>query len=176
MHHVVVVHPCGGVLLAHLAEGEAACLGLYLRYLRGHYGIVLPVDEEILLGLVLQDAELGGHVVLHLMVVAVHVVGRDVHYHGHVGLEVVHVLQLERAEFDYVHVVVLAGHLQRQALAYVAGQSDVHARLTQNVIGEQGSGGLAVGAGDAHHLGVGVSAGELYLAQYGCPLLGQCPY
>ena len=78
-----------------LAEGELHRLHLDVADLGLHDRIVLPVDEVIVGSLVAKNPELGRHIILHLVVVAVHVVGRDVHDHGDVGLEVIHVLQLE---------------------------------------------------------------------------------
>ena len=94
-------------------------------------------------------------------------VGRDVEYHGYVGLEVVHVVELEAAQLHHVDVVRVACHLISQADAHVSGQGGVDACLGEDVVGEHGGGGLAVRAGYADHLGVGVASGELYLADDG---------
>ena len=58
-------------------------------------GVVGPVDEGILWRLVLDDTHLGIHIVLHLKVIPVKVIGRDVQQNGNVCTEVVHVIQLE---------------------------------------------------------------------------------
>ena len=47
-------------------------------------------------------------------------VGSDVHQYGNVGLEVIHVVELEAAELYHIVVVVILCHLQRKALAYIA--------------------------------------------------------
>ena len=73
--------------------------------------VALPVDEGVIGSLVAGDAHLGVHVVLETEVVAVHVVGRDVHEDSDVCAEVVHVVQLERTEFDHVPLLVVLGHL-----------------------------------------------------------------
>jgi len=152
-----------GAFLAVLGEGVERGFGGHLAQLGLDHRVVLPEDEGVGGRQVVEDAELGVDIVLHLVVVTVEVVGGDVHDHRHVGLEIVHVLELERAELDDVYVVVLAGHLQRQALADVAGQPYVVARVLEDVVGQQRSGGLAVAACDAHHLGVGVASGQLNL-------------
>ena len=60
-------------------------------------GVVVPVDESIFRSLVLRDAEFGIHIVLHLVVVTVQMIRRDVHQYGNVGMELVHIVQLETA-------------------------------------------------------------------------------
>ena len=106
------------------------------------------------------------YVVLHLVVVAVEVVGGDVEQHGYVGFEVIHVVELETAEFHYVDIVRLACYLVCQRISYVAGQPGVDSGVGQYVVCQHGGGGFAVAACDTHHLGVGVSACQFYLADY----------
>ena len=52
-------------------------------------------------------------------------VGSDVEYHGYIGPELVHVLQLEARQFYHIYVVLVAGHLQREALPHVPGETHV---------------------------------------------------
>ena len=96
-------------------------------------------------------------------------VGSDVEHHGDVGLEVVHVFELERAQLDDIDVVVLARNLQGEATAYVAGESDIYTGLTQYVVCQQCCSGLSVRACDTYHLGVGVASGELDFRYYRYP-------
>ena len=98
-------------------------------------------------------------------------IGRDVEQHGHIGLELIHVVQLETAQLDDIHIVMLGSHLQGQAATHVSGQAHVQAGLLEDMIGQLGGRGLAVAAGDAHHLGVGIAACELNLAHDGDTLL-----
>ena len=93
-------------------------------------------------------------------------VGGDVKHHSHIGLEVIHVFKLETAQLDYIHIVMLKCHLPSKALAYIAGQTDIHTRVFQDVIGEQGCGGFTVTTGDTHHLGIGISSGKLDFRNY----------
>ena len=76
---------------------EGVLYGLNVVFLQFPFddGIVGPVDEGIFGCLVLDDSHLGVHIVLHLEVVAVQMVGGDVQQDGDVGTEVVHVVQLE---------------------------------------------------------------------------------
>ena len=131
------------------------------------YGVVVPVDEGVFGLLVAQDAEFGVHIVLHLVFVAIHVVGGNVHQHGYVYAEFVHVVELETAQFHYVVVLVAFGYLQCEALAYVAGETYVETCFAEDVIYERSGCGLAVAAGDTHHFGFGVAACKFYFGDYG---------
>ncbi len=156
-----------------LGKGENPGLGGNLPQLGAHHGVILPVDEGIARGEVLEDAELGVDIVLHLVVVAVEVVGRDVEQHGDVGLERIHIVELERAQLNHVDGMRVAGDLKGEAVADVAGQASVDTRTAQDVIDERGGGRLAVAAGDADHLGIGVAARELDFAYNGNVFLAQ---
>ena len=83
------------VALMEFGEGEELRLDVVFLELSLDDGVVVPEDEGIVLSEVLRDAHLGVDIVLHLEVVAVEVVRRDVHENGNVGLEVVHVVELE---------------------------------------------------------------------------------
>ena len=131
------------------------------------YGVVVPVDEGVGLDLVLCDTHLGVGVVLKLELVAVQMVGGDVEQHGDVGVEVIHVVELEAAQLYHVPGVRSLCHLQSQGVAYVASQPHVVARLFHDVVDERCGGGLAVASGDADHAGVGIPACKLYLAYHG---------
>ena len=107
------------------------------------------------------------------MIVAVKVVGGDIHQHGDVSTEVVHAVQLERTEFNDVVVMFLSSYLQGQALADVTGQSHVKTGTLENVIDERSGCGLAIRSSDTNHLGISISTGELNFADDGCALLAQ---
>ena len=59
--------------------------------------VIVPEYKCVVIRLVLYDAELGIHVILHLIVVTVQMVGSYVHEHGDVGMELIHVVELEAA-------------------------------------------------------------------------------
>ena len=59
--------------------------------------VVIPEDKCISIGLVLDNAELGIYIVLHLISVTVQMIGRNVHQYGDISMEFVHVIQLETA-------------------------------------------------------------------------------
>ena len=82
--------------LLQLAEGQLYGLDVVLLQLALDNRVVVPVDEGILDSLVLNDAHLRVHIVLHIVLVAVQMVGRDVEQHRHIGTEIVHVVELER--------------------------------------------------------------------------------
>ena len=91
-------------------------------------------------------------------------VGRDVQQDGNVGTEVVHVVELERAQLNDVVLVGLLSHLEGQRVADVASQPGIVACSLEDVIDETGGRRLAVGTGNTDHLGVGIAACKLYLA------------
>ena len=57
--------------------------------------IFAPVDEGIFGGLVLQDTHLRHSILLEAVVIAVKVIGGDVHQEGDMHAELVHIIQLE---------------------------------------------------------------------------------
>ena len=135
-------------------------------------GVVVPEDEGILVGLVLQDAELGIHILLHVIVVAVQVVGGDVEQDGDVGTELIHVVELETAELDDIPVVVAHCHLVGQASPDITRKTHVVACTLEDVVDERCGGRLTVTTRDAHHLGVGVASGKLDFRDHGDTLFG----
>ena len=74
-------------------------------------GVVVPENECIVIRLVLQNAKLGVNVFLHIVMVAVEMVWGDVHQHGNVSPEIIHVIELERAELNNIVIVIFRGHL-----------------------------------------------------------------
>lgn len=62
------------------------------------------------------DAEFSVDVILHTVVVAIKMVRSDVHQYGDVRTEVIHIIQLERAKFDNIIVMVIFGYLQSKTL------------------------------------------------------------
>ena len=91
-------------------------------------------------------------------------VGRDVQQDGNVCTEIIHVVELERAELDDVIFVRIFRHLQSQGVADVSCQSSVVACFLEYMVDERGGRGLAVTSCDAYHLRVGISSCKLYLA------------
>ncbi len=156
----VVVDPCCRIVGAVFAEREHARLGGDLFKLFGDNRVLFPENERIGRGEVLQDAELGIYIVLHLVFIAVEVVGGDVHQHSDVGTEIIHVLQLERAEFHNIDVVFVFGDLPCQRTSYIACKPCVDACLAQDMVNQHSRGGLAVRPGYTHHFGIAVAAGE----------------
>ena len=123
--------------------------------------------------MVTRDAHLGVDVVLELEVIAVKMVGCDVHQDRYVRAEVVHVIQLERAELYHVVLMILLRYLQRQRVAYVPCQPDIQSGAAQHVVYQRGRRGLAVRAGDTYHLRLRVPCRELYLRDDRRALLDQ---
>lgn len=138
--------------------------------------IVVPINEAVLLRLILDDTHLCVGIVLELEVVPVEVVGCDVEQYGNVGMEVIHVVELETAQFDDVIGMRLFGDLQSQALPDVSGQSNVIAGILEYMEDEACGRCLSIAPGDAYHLGVGVTAGKFNLADDVCALLDELLY
>ena len=139
--------------------------------------VVARVDEPVARGLVLRDAHLGIDVVLEAVVVAVQVVGRDVHQHADVGPEAVHAVELERAQLEHVPVVVARGDAVGEALADVAAQGDVHPGVAHDLVDERRRGSLAVRAGDADAARTAhVAARELHLGDHRNAPLADAPH
>ena len=170
-HVFILIHIANHAVALELAERTELCLDVVFLQFSRHNRIIVPEDEGIVWGLVLDDAHLRIHIVLHLEVVAVEVVGRDVHQHGDVGLEVIHVVQLETAQLNHVVIMLLLSHLQRQTVANITGQTHIVTRILQDVVDERRGGGLTVRTRDANHLGMGVSACKLNLRNDGDVLL-----
>ena len=63
--------------------------------------------------------------------------------------------------------MVFVRHLQGERVAYVACEPHVEPCAVEDVVDERGGRGLAVGACDTNHLGMGVARGELYLGDDG---------
>ena len=58
----------------------------------------------------------------------------NVHQDGDIGAELIHIVQLEGAEFDNIIVVLLHGHLQGKAVADVACQPYIQSRTLEDVV------------------------------------------
>ena len=92
---LAVLHVADGTLLLQLGERILNGFDVVLLQFALDDGVIVPVDERVLVGLVLYDAHLRVHVILHTVVVAVEMIGRDVQQNGDIGVEVVHVVELE---------------------------------------------------------------------------------
>ena len=73
---------------------------MVLSDLAGNDRVVVPEDECIFRRLVLNDAELGVHIILHLVIITVQMIGRYIQQDSYIRFEVVHVIQLETTQFD----------------------------------------------------------------------------
>ena len=181
---VVVVIDYDGILLeiGSLAEGfllgERQPFSVYYDLVQMPYcNLVVGVeDEAVLRTQVAGDAELGLHIILQIVVVAVQMVWRDIRDDGYVRAEIVAAVQLEAADFQHVIVVLFGGYLVGVTLAYVSSQTHVQACLLEQVVEQGSGGGLAVGAGYADLLCLVVSGCELYFGDDLGPLLFEFSY
>ena len=129
--------------------------------------VVARVDEPVARGHVLRDAHLRVGIVLKTMVVAVEVVGRDVHQHPDMRPEPIHAVQLERTQFQYIPIVVARSDRPGETLADVAAEGDVHPGVAHDLVDERRGGGLPVRAGDADAPGLArIAARELHFGDH----------
>ena len=97
-------------------------------------GVVIPKDESIFRSLILYDAEFGIYIVLHFVIVSVQMVGSDVHQYGNVGMKIIHIVQLEAAQLDYIVIIIAFCYLKSQTLTDVSGKSHVQSRFLKDMI------------------------------------------
>ena len=133
--------------------------------------VVRVKDEAVVLTEIAGDVELGIDVVLHLVVVAVKMVRGDVGDDGNVRTEVADVVKLEAGDLKHIVVKVLGSHLIGIALADISAKANVEASILEEVVDEGGSGGLAVGSGDADLLCRVVAACKFNLGDDGDAVL-----
>ena len=81
------------------------------HHIAGDELILTPVDEGILLRLILQDTHLSHSVLLEVIVIAIQMVGCDVEQHGNMCLKAIHVFKLEAAQLDNIPIVCTLCHL-----------------------------------------------------------------
>ena len=94
-------------------------------------------------------------------------VGRDVEQNGNIGTEVIHIVELERREFNDVVFMRLFGNLQCQRVTDVSSQTGIVARSLEDMVDQAGCRGLAIRTRDTNHLRRGVTPSKLYLANDG---------
>ena len=157
----------GGAPDRDVTEGNAAS-GPQLADLRAH-GVVAGIEH----GHTAADAQIGEHLPLGRGVglkaaMPGKMIRRDVEHHGHIRREQARRGQLVAGGLRHVHVGVPGGHRIDASLADVAHGGRVHARLPQQMAGERGRSGLAVGASDGDPLrgSVALAPGEFHLADH----------
>ena len=165
-HNHLVFLDEGSLLQLHtffLGEGQHLGLGYYLGKMANGNGVIGIKDKTVFAAKVLYNPEFGTHVVFHLVVVTVKMVGGDIGYDGNVRVEVLAVVQLEAAYLQNVVVVLFGGYLIGVACTYVASQTYVKAGLLKKVVNKGGGSCLAVTSGDADFLGTIVPSCKFYL-------------
>ena len=101
------------------------------------------------------------------MVVAVEVIGRNVHQHPDMRPEPIHSVQLERTQFQYIPIVVARSDRPGETLADVAAEGDVHPRVAHDLVDKRRGGGLPVRSGDADTFGLAhIAARELHFGDH----------
>ncbi len=167
LNHIFTVFDVGdGIALMELRERIELGFQVVLLQFSLHDRVVVPENEGIVLRLVASDSHLRINIVLHLVVVAVQMVGRDVHQNGNVRTEVVHVIQLETRQLYHIVVEMLLCHLQCQASADVASQAHVIACLLQDVVDEGRCRRLTIRTSNANHLRICVASSKFYFRNH----------
>ena len=79
-------------------------------------------------------------------------VGRNIQQDSDIGTEIVHVIKLERAQFDDIILMRILCHLKGQGITYIACQSCIVACLLENMIDQRGCSSLTIRSCDTDHL------------------------
>lgn len=121
-----------------------------------YHRVIIPVDESVLRSLVLGNPHLCVGIILELKIVAVEMVGGNVQQHSDVGPEVVHIVELERTQFDNVVLMRVLSHLQGQTLSYVSGETGIVAGTLEDVVYETCRCRLTITSCYTNHFRVGI--------------------
>ena len=158
----VHVHALGDLSLA----GEEEDVGRGQLFKVADDGIVIVEHGEIVPGLVVEDLGLGGDVLLH-GAEAVDVIRGDVAHACGLGVEADVPLQLQRRGLRHDHVPGLGLHgIGGDGHADVPQHEGLSTGGLEDLAGEGGAGGLAVGAGDADEVRLGVPVAQLDLGDH----------
>ncbi len=118
-----------------------------------HHRIGSVENENIAAFLVFVDAEFGPGVEVHLVLVAVEVVGGNVEQHRHLRAEFLNIFQLETADFQYVHKVfdsLVFQHQSGKTVSHIAAHAHIQTGGFQQVVREHRGGCFSVGTCDGH--------------------------
>ena len=125
--------------------------------------VVIPIDEGILRSLILYNAHLGIHIVLHLEIVTIQMVRGDIQQNGHIGTEIIHIVQLKRRQFNDVVFMRIFSNLQSQRVSDIASQTGIITSLLEDMVDKTSRCGLTIRTRNTDHLRVGIAPGKLYL-------------
>ena len=135
--------------------------------------VIVPEDEGIIIFLILENTELGIHIVLHIVLVTVQMIRSNVHQDGNVSTEIIHIVQLETTQLDDVVVVVTFSNLKSKALSDIAGQTYIQSCFLENVVYQGSRCSLSVASCNAYHFCIGISACEFNFRNNGSALCYQ---
>ena len=168
--HFVVFYVCDRSVFFYSGKRIQVSFQTMFRQFLSDDRVVIPEDESIVRGLVLGNAEFSVDVILHTVVVAIKMVRSDVHQYGDVRTKVIHIIQLERAKFDNIIVMVIFGYLQSKTFADVACQTYVQTCAFENVVDQGSRCSLSVRTCNTDHFGISIASGKLNLGDHRCAL------
>ena len=97
---------------------------------------------------------------------------RDVQQDSNVGTELIHIVELEAAQFNDVVIIFFAlCNLECQTSSNVSSQTHIITSILEDVIDETGCCSFPIRACNTNHFGMGVSSGKLNLVDDGNPCL-----
>ena len=114
--------------------------------------------------MILEDTHLRIGVVLELVFVTIEMIGSDIEEYSDIGMEVIHVIQLETTQLYDVVIMRIFGHLKGQTPTDIACQSDIISRRFEDMKDERSGRGFAITARDTHHFGPRIASRKLYFA------------
>ena len=83
---------------------------------------------------------------------------------GHIGTEIIHIVQLKRRQFNDVVFMRIFSNLQSQRITDIASQTGIITSRLENMVDKTSRCGLTIRTRNTDHLRVGVAPGKLYLA------------
>src|SRR3546814_9388796 len=97
--------------------------------------VIVAVNKAVCFLLILQDPEFVICIILKAVFIPVQMVGSNVGQDGNIGPELMHIIQLEATQFQYIVVIILPGHLPGETLSEVTAQSGIQSCTCQQVVG-----------------------------------------
>ena len=91
-------------------------------------------------------------------------IGSDVQKNGCVGTEIIHIVELKRANLDDIVCMWSLSNLQCEAFSYVSCKRNIVTCFFKDMVYQRSGSGFTITSCDTYHLRVGVSACKLNFA------------